>query len=325
MRHNAGMPSICAIFTHYGSRQRSLTCLRRLAQQTRRPDAIVIINNSTADDPITAEAPALAAEILPANTLHLLQMPANLGNAGGCAHGMNYAFGRLHADYVWVLDDDSWPRPHSLENLLTVQVPPRTVRMSLVIDPAKDDELSWPLTMCTGHERTPWKNAICTQDLPPDNEIASRGGWLGALYPREAWLCAGVPTPELFIRGEDEEYPWKVRHAGFNFVTIRHSELEHPSAAIPLVHFTFGGHSFFYEPGLPVSRSYYKVRNWAWLQRLKRPTSYLHRLAACIFYIILSIVAMLQTNELTFNSLYTLFRAMHNGFYGKLRPFSKST
>lgn len=315
------MPIICAIFTHYGSKQRSLTCLQRLAQQTRRPDCIIIVNNSTPDDDITTEAPALAAELFPAPCLHILQMPENVGNAGGCAHGMEYAFRTLKANFVWVLDDDSWPRPQTLEKLLAVAVPDKTVRMSLVIDPAKQDELSWPLTLCTGQERMPWKNALTRRDLPESNEIASRGGWLGALYPREAWLTAGLPTPELFIRGEDEEYPWKVREAGFSFITVKDSELEHPSAAVPLVHVTFGKHSFFYEPGLPLSRSYYKVRNWAWLQRLKRPKAYLHRLVACLFYIILSVDAMLLTDELTVRSLYNLFRAMHNGYYGKLRPF----
>lgn len=321
MRHNERMPIICAIFTHYGSKQRSLTCLERLAQQTRQPDTIVIINNSTADDDITTEAPALASLLFADKRLHILQMSSNLGNAGGCAHGMEYAFRTLQADYVWVLDDDSWPRPQTLERLLAVQVPENTVRMSLVIDPTKNDDLSWPLTMRTGSEHMPWKNAITRGDMLPGNEIPSRGGWLGALYPRAAWLKAGVPTPELFIRGEDEEYPWKVRHAGFEFVTVRDSELEHPSAAIPLVHFTYGNRSFFYEPGLPISRSYYKIRNWAWLQRLKHPRAYLRRLAACGFYIILTIDAMLLTNELSWSGLYTLFRAMHNGYYGKLRPF----
>ncbi len=315
------MPSVCAIFTHFGSKQRTLTCLRRLAEQSRRPDAVVVVNNSTPDDPVVAEGAALAEELFPPGVYHLLQMPDNLGNAGGCAHGLNYAFGQLGADFVWVLDDDSWPRPTSLQALLEVEVPARTVRMSLVVDPTKGDELSWPLTITVGAHDETGKNITVRRDLPPGREIPSRGGWLGALYPREAWQEAGVPTPELFIRGEDEEYPWKVRNAGFRFITVRDSELEHPSAAIPLSHFSFARRSFFYEPGLPPSRSYYKARNWAWLQRLKYPANPLHRLAACVFYVILSVDAMIMSDELNCARLYSLLRALHNGFYGRLRPF----
>ena len=110
------MPRICAIFTHFGSAERSLTCLRRLGAQTRIPENVLIINNSTAEDELLPAARELATEIFPADTLHILQMESNLGNAGGCAHGIEHAFSVLKADYVWVLDDDSWPRPHSLEN-----------------------------------------------------------------------------------------------------------------------------------------------------------------------------------------------------------------
>ena len=315
------MPRICAIFTHFGSAERSLTCLRRLGAQTRRPEQILIINNSTPDDALLPAARELAAELFEPGTLHILQMESNLGNAGGCAHGIEHAFANLKADFVWVLDDDSWPRPQSLENLLAVEVDEMTVRMSLVIDPTKDDELSWPLTIVTGNEHRPWNSVQTRDELPAGNIIPSRAGWLGALYPREAWRRAGVPTPELFIRGEDEEYPWKVRDAGFSFITVADSPLEHPSSKVPLICYRVGKHSFFYEPGLPESRQYYKVRNWAWLQRLKHPNSPLHRLAACGFYILLSIRAMLQTNEVTVAKLYTLFRALHNGFYGKLRPY----
>jgi len=318
--HNGGVSGICAIFTHFNSRERTLTCLQRLADQQRRPEHIVIINNGSADDPALPEAAALAANLLPPGVLHFLQMETNLGNAGGCARGLNYAFGSLGADFVWVLDDDSWPRPDTLKTLLAAPADARTVRMSLVIDPAKGGELSWPLTI-VGQGETPWKNAVTCEDLPDGKVIPSRGGWLGALYPREAWKLAGVPTEELFIRGEDEEYPWKVRNAGFRFVTVRDSELEHPSARVPLIHFTYGHHSFFYEPSLPVLRFYYKARNWAWLQRLKTPHAHLRRLVACGFYIILSLQAMLETDELTLSRVYTLFRALHNGFYGKLRPY----
>lgn len=314
------VPHICAIFTHFNSRERTLTCLSRLAQQTRRPEHIVIINNGPADDPVLPEAQQLADNAFPAGTLHLLQMERNLGNAGGCARGLHYAFETLGADFTWVLDDDSWPRPRTLERLLAAPADELTVRMSTVIDPAKGDELSWPLTIPdTAPGR--WKNALRRADLPAGNLIASRGGWLGALYPRAAWQKAGLPTEALFIRGEDEEYPWKVRAAGFSFITVLNSELEHPSAAIPLIHYRIAHRSFFYEPGLHVSRQYYKNRNWAWLQRLRAPHAYLPRLAACGFYIGLSLIAMARSRELSIHRIYNLFRALHNGFYGKLRPY----
>ncbi len=315
------MPHICAIFTHFGSGERTLTCLHRLGGQTRRPDSILLVNNSSPSDPVLPEVRRFADGLPASCTLHILQMEGNLGNAGGCAYGIDYAFRTLGADYVWMLDDDSWPRAQSLANLLAAQTDVSTVCMSMVVDPSKGDELSWPLTLATGIPHAPWKNITTAADLPPGNCIPSRGGWLGALYPRAAWQKAGVPTPELFIRGEDEEYPWKVRQAGFRFITVRNSPLEHPSAQVPLIHFEHSHHSFFYEPGLPPSRSYYKARNWAWLQRLKRPHAYLHRLAAALFYIILSLGGMLRTNELTPHRVYTLFRAMHNGYYGKLRPY----
>ena len=184
------MPDICAIFTHFNSRERTLTCLSRLAQQTRRPEHIVIINNGSADDPTLPAAREFAESAFPNGTLHILQMESNLGNAGGCARGLEYAFGSLNSDLTWVLDDDSWPRPRTLENLLSVPVDADTVRMSAVIDPTKSDELSWPLTIA-GNSPDHWKNAIRRADLPEGNIIPSRGGWLGALYPREAWLKAG--------------------------------------------------------------------------------------------------------------------------------------
>lgn len=319
------MPNICAIFTHFNGKDRTLTCLERLTRQTRCPQHIVIINNGAADDDTLPAARHMAEQAFGSTeVLHILQMQRNLGNAGGCAHGMNYAFRELGADYVWALDDDSWPRPDTLQELLAVSGGPLELAMSLVIDPSKGDELSWPLTVGTGDAYSgDWHHITERAQLPDTNRIPSRGGWLGALVPRDAWQKAGTPTPELFIRGEDEEYPWKIRRAGYHYITARRSELEHPSARIPLLCYRCGKLSFFYEPGLPVDRQYYKTRNWAWLQRLKFPHNYPKRLLQCGFYIIMTLNALLATQELSISRVYNLFRALHNGFYGKLRPYQE--
>ncbi len=318
------MPHIVSIFTHFSNQQNSLTCIQRLAEQLRRPDNILIINNCTDENDDTAQrAHELATQLMGEGILHIIQMESNLGNAGGCARGLDYAFHQLKADFVWVLDDDSWPRAESLAALCAQEVNTNTIRMSMVIDPSRGDELSWPLS-CRSTESEPWQHIAKRKLLPSGNIISSRGGWLGALYPRAAWQRAGLPTEELFIRGEDEEYPWKLRHAGFNFITLRNSPLEHPSSKGALIEYRLpNGHSFFYEPGLHISRVYYKNRNWAWLQRLAQPRLIQTplRLLACGAYIACSLSAMIYSNEMGIKRIYQLFRALHNGFYGKLRPY----
>ncbi|OCA03298.1 glycosyltransferase [Akkermansia glycaniphila] len=318
---------ICAIFSHYSRAEISLNCLRRLKEQTVRPTRIVIANNSTPDDPALGLFQTYAEENFPPGTLSIVQLHTNMGNAGGCAAAMNEAFSHPEIGYVWILDDDSWPRPDTLAQLLAIEdTAPGTdkpiIRMSLVVDPSRHDELSWPLTA-----REPsaapydWQNIALRADLPDTPAIPSRGGWLGALYPRRLWEEIGVPTPELFIRGEDEEYPWKARHAGYTFVTVRHSLLDHPTPPSELMHCRIGNRAFFYEPGLDASRFYYKVRNWAWLQRLKTPKNPVKRLLACGAYICLALHGMLTAGDCSWRKTYALFRGLHNGYYGHLRPY----
>lgn len=324
------METVCSVLTHFSRPEMTLTCIQRLLAQTRPLQHIVIVNNNMPDDPALARFRRAASAMGRETVLHILQMEANLGNAGGCAAGLDYAFGSLGADYVWMLDDDSWPRPGTLEALMSLPTDASApgalpfVRMALVVDPSRGDELSWPLSARISHDDAePWRHIARRAELPVGEAIPSRGGWLGALYPRLLWEKVGAPTAALFIRGEDEEYPLLARQAGFRFVTSARALLEHPSPPEPLLRYDFGDKSFFYEPGMPPGRFYYKVRNWAWLQRRSHPGRPLLRLMACGAYIILALDAMLQCGEAAPRRLYTLFRALHNGFYGHLRPYER--
>ena len=286
------MPAICAIIPHLDSQERTLTCLNRVIQQSRSVQTIVIVNNGPEDSPVIAEAGKIADQTLPAGTLHILHAEGNLGNVGTCSRGMEYAFRELRADFAWLLDDNTWARPAALEHLLDAEADAQTIRVCVRINPAQEDELSRPLSV-PGSKEGVWIPTARKADLPEGNIIPCRGGLFGALFPRAAWQSIGTPTEKLVTQGTDE-YSWKLQQAGFRFV---------------------------YEPGIPVERQYYKMRNWAWLQRLRAPRNYPARLAHCGFYIIMALNAMLECNELTPRRIYNLFRALHNGFYGKLRPY----
>lgn len=313
------MSTICAILPHVNSQERTLTCLNRLIQQSRRLDYIILVNNEAPDTPALQAVVELAEKSLSPGTLHIVQAEKDLGNVGSGARGMEYAFCTLEADYAWLLDDNTWPRPDTLERLEQSQVDEQIIKVCVCIDPSRNGELSRPLSL-PGKKENTWLPITRKSDLPPGNIINCRGGWFGALYPRNAWLAAEPPTEQLYTQGADEYY-WKMHKAGFRFCTILNAELELPSTPTPLIHYRLGNRSFFYEPGIPLTRQYYKTRNWAWLQRLRAPHNYPLRLALCGAYILLSLNAMLRCNELGIRRIYNLFRALHNGFYGKLRPY----
>lgn len=313
------MPAICAIIPHLDSQERTLTCLNRVIQQSRSVQSIVIVNNGPEDSPVITEAGKIADQALPAGTLHILHAEGNLGNIGACSRGMEYAFRELRADFAWLMDDNTWARPAALEHLLAAEADAQTIRVCVRINPAQGDELSRPLSV-PGSKEGVWIPTARKADLPEGNIIPCRGGLFGALFPRAAWQSIGTPTEKLVTQGTDE-YSWKLQQAGFRFVTVMNAELELPVAPVPLIHYRLANRSFFYEPGIPVERQYYKMRNWAWLQRLRAPRNYPARLAHCGFYIVMALNAMLECNELTPRRIYNLFRALHNGFYGKLRPY----
>lgn len=350
------MSRICTILPHQPGDARTLTCLERLLDQSREPDHIVVVNQDTADSPIIRQAQLLALQRGASD--RLLVLPSGTGTASAAetssAAGLTFAFRDLGADFAWVLTADLLPRPDCLEALLSQAADARTIRMSLVIHPTDTQTLGRPLAIPSdtaeivspsssspsssspsSHQADPshqtassgasaylpasWKLLMRRADLPEGPRIPCRGNLAGALYPRDVWQLAGTPTQELFLSGEDEEYAWRTRRAGFRFVTVTGSELECRTSALRCA--TVAERTYFYEAGLSLPRMYLKLRNWAWLERLKRPGAPLQRLAVCGGYILFTLGSILQADDLSIRRVYNVFRALHNGFYGKLRPY----
>lgn len=310
------MSTICALVLHIDNEASTLECFRALVRQTRQPDYIVIAAAGSFDESLLLE------DVPYDGAVHIVRVPQQVPSVEGYALGLDKAFRELGVDAVWVLDTLSRPHSKALAELVAVDVAPKTVPVCLLENPDKAGELSFPLALEKKSDLlSPWKNIHTVDGLPKAKVVPCRGGWLGALYPRAAWQQVGVPRVELFVNGMTEEYPWKVRGEGFRFVTVPAAVLYHPSTSATLVHYSFAGRSFFYEPGLSVERSYYKNRNWAWLKRLRARHHYGRRLVACGLYILLSLSCMLRFAEMSPKRVYNLFRALHNGFYGKLRPY----
>lgn len=249
---------IAAVFATMNRSATAKACVLALANQTRPPDLVVVADNCSQDDTATV---LRSLENLPFE-LVVRAMKENRGNAGGVEEAMDDAFANA-ADAVWILDDDSWPRSAALAALTEDHWNPDIVRHAHQIDPATG-KFTWPLQVEDGLGG--WKLAWSMEELPEGARVPSRISWTGALIPREIRETVGPVMGELFIRGEDEEYPWRIEQAGFRQEAVRDAVMDHPGPA-SVVHLHFLGKHFFFEKGLADWKLYYKVRNMVWLKR----------------------------------------------------------
>lgn len=281
-----------------------MACIKALQQQSRPPDWIVVADNGSCDDTVMQLQQARLNPLGPAE-LVVHQMPANEGNAGGVQVAMDLAFA-LGADATWILDDDSWPRPKALEALLTGEWDEQTIRHSLQIDPATR-KFTWSLPVLRPDGS--WQLHDSDDSLPDLEWVPTLASWTGALIPRKVREVAGPVNGALFIRGEDEEYPWRIRQAGFRFATTKHSILDHPGPKQLVCLRLFGKH-LFYEPGLADWKLYYKVRNMVWLK--KAQSGWIGASVTACSY---GLVAIWMDGP---NRLATLLQAIRDGFCSRL-------
>lgn len=292
---------IAAVFATMNRAETAVACVMALAKQSRPPDMVLVADNCSTDETIGE------LELLKDLPFELIvhRMPENRGNAGGVEIVMDMAF-HEGADAVWILDDDSWPREAALEALLDGPWDPHMVRHALQIDP-RTGKFTWPLQITDGTGG--WRLAWSEQELPDGPRIRSRITWTGALLPREVRHKVGPVTGELFIRGEDEEYPWRIEQAGFPQEAIRGAVMDHPGPD-DVVHWKMLGKNFFFERGLADWKLYYKVRNMVWLKRLQSGSFKALNMAAVYTFAAVMIDGPKR--------LPLLCRAIHHGWIGRL-------
>ena len=292
-------PRVAAVFACYNRRDTALECVRRLKAQTRPLDRVIVADNASTD------GSAEDLRRLGWETLEVLEIGDNLGNAGGVRAAMEHAFAQ-GMDAVWILDDDSWPRPDALEEMLR-----SPWRDDVVIHPLQEDpatgRFTWPLQVVAGDGSVSLIHS--RKELPDQPLVRSRGVWTGAMVPKKVRDAAGPVKGELFIRGEDEEYPWRIEQAGFATYAVPAAVMDHPGPA-DLVEWRFLGRRLFLERGLADWKLHYKVRNMVWLKR--RQTGATGALALALAYAVC--VAKVDGPA----RLPLVWRAFRDGWQGKL-------
>jgi GT2 family glycosyltransferase len=192
-----------------------------LAAQTRRPDAVVVVDNASTDH--TAEVLAARADL----PLQVVRSEENLGGAGGFHLGVRTAydagFGR-----VWLMDDDVVPAPDCLAVLMAQDedcliAVREDLQGRLVEKAAVDFDLHNPLAI------HPKRSAVDTvyrdrASMPARVEVQNVA-FEGFMARRSVIDDIGLPDPEFFIFYDDADYALRAREAGRRIWAVRDARL----------------------------------------------------------------------------------------------------
>lgn len=250
---------LAVVFATMNRTKVAVECLRLLSIQSQRPGKLFVTDNASADG--TAEA-LEAASREHGLTLGLIRSAENLGNAGGIKLAIEKAF-EEGFEAIWILDDDSWPEERALQELLEIDVPEDGIRTSIVLAP-DSNQVSWPCEVIGTDSQ--WETLGELTRISAESCVQVRRSWLGALIPRRAYEDAGPLNGELFLRGEDEDYPRRLERAGYRFWMAPASILRHPVAG-PVETITLGDYKLWLEHNLQGDKLYYRIRNMLWIKK----------------------------------------------------------
>ncbi len=192
-----------------------------LARQTRRPDAVFVIDNASSDH--TGDVLRARGDL----PLHVTSSPDNLGGAGGFHLGLKRAYDAGH-DRIWLMDDDVVPAPDCLEVMLAHDGPclsavREDLSGRLVEKAALRFDLRNPLRIrpkSASVESTYADRAA----MPSEVEIQNVA-FEGFMVKREVIAAIGLPDPSYFIFYDDVDFAIRARRAGFRIVALRDAVL----------------------------------------------------------------------------------------------------
>jgi rhamnopyranosyl-N-acetylglucosaminyl-diphospho-decaprenol beta-1,3/1,4-galactofuranosyltransferase len=302
--------SVAAVLTVFNQADGARRCVESLLSQSMPLTRICVLFNGTARNGVVADV--FAEQFRQQPNVEVLRSPENIGNAGGVKLAMRAALNR-GTDWIWIVEDDALPHRDALERLLAAGMKTDCVYGSLIVDPKWNDmAFSCAVIERDGSQRI----ATTISELPNSTAFQVRGIWLGALIPRQIINAVGEVNPDMFIRGEDEEYPARIRQARYRFFCVKDSIIEHPGMRHS--HFFFAGLNFFYESGVAPWKAYFLIRNHVYVRRKYTSAGKVAGFIRAIGTIVLSILSAWRFDDQKFKRSMLYLRAGWHGLTGRL-------
>ncbi len=236
--------SVCGVVVTYNRKELLRECLQAVFGQTRPPDVVLVVDNASTDG--TRE---MVREEFPQS--ELLALPENQGSSGGFHEGMKAAMAR-GVDWLWVMDDDTIPRPDALELLLDAPAQldglpaPSLLASKVIWTDGKLHPMNWPAPNVLDVDH--FVDGIERTFLP-----IRANTFPSLLVKREAVERHGPPRKAFWIWADDIDFTQRI---------LRHE----PGYLVPqsvALHKTKTAH----KPWEGKQRFYYAVRNGMFILR----------------------------------------------------------
>ncbi|MGG9960082.1 glycosyltransferase family 2 protein [Ferruginibacter sp. SUN106] len=204
------MEKVIAVVVTYNRQALLSECINALRNQTRKPDAILVVNNGSTDT--TEQWLQQQTDVITINQ-------KNIGGAGGFSTAIQAGYKKGY-EWIWCMDDDGAPKEDALEQLLAVECNDLTLLNCAVIN--KDDKKSF-VWNTGGHK---------TLDEVPGNIIEGIGHpFNGTFINRRIVERVGVPKAQFFLWGDETEYYYRiVKRNTIPVCTVTGSIHYHPAA-----------------------------------------------------------------------------------------------
>lgn len=232
------MSSAVAIVVTFNRKVDLVQCLSAIFSQTKLPNKLLIIDNSSTDGTpeelieqgVLTKLPALNTDVNQTITESKLledgrnivvsytRKAVNDGGAGGFYEGMKQGYDGGF-DYLWMMDDDGVPHKEQLAQLVSHSVQNQfSFVNALLINIQDNDKLAFGLK---GYQNV---NDVAEKDYIYD----FINPFNGTLLKRELIEKIGLIKREMFIWGDEKEYMLRAKKAGFQRVTILDALHFHP-------------------------------------------------------------------------------------------------
>lgn len=205
------MEKVIALIVSHNRQALLSECISALRNQTRRPDAILVINNGSTDN--TEEWLRSQKDVL-----HITQ--DNEGPGSAFSKAMKWSCSNGYS-WMWCMDDDGYPKEDALENLLSVDTPDRSLLNCAVINKENKKSFVWNT-----------KNYKTIDEVKEPLIKGIGHPFNGTLIHRAIVEKVGTPKAGLFLWGDETEYYYRITNKyNIPVYTVTNSIHYHPASA----------------------------------------------------------------------------------------------